>query len=268
MTARWGADSLQPLHSTATPGGHTLANYVINYQYGSAPHDHIVWWGRYFDHGYSGGNDHWTGNEEADALSLAVRAYRNPVGGKAWILPIASPYPYPGPHSTYAKGVADGNYVGAVIRNSLSSVLALPGNGQLMVFIDIEPAADFSFNYLEGWLHAIYNFHIGARQPLYACAYVRRADTQTVGYLDNLGYVQTWVYEPEPICAGCYSPGPAWAANSITKPRTTVWQYGQATAPCTRCRGQTTFVDLDLTAPGIVGSFGDGQVDNMLYIPP
>lgn len=268
MTGYWGADSLQPLNSTATPDKKTLAEYVINVQYAGNPHDEIVWWGRYFDHGYAGGNNHWGGDVEANALSNAVRAYSNPVGGKSWILPIASPYPYPGPNSTYATGVADGNYVGGVISDSLSSRLHLPGDHELMVFIDIEPDAGFSYNYLEGWLHAIYNYVIGESEPLYACAYVRRADTTTVNYLDDLGYVQTWVYEPEPICAGCYSPGPAWDPNAISSPPTTVWQYGQATAPCTKCRGQTTYADLDLTDPAVAGAYGYGQCDSMLYINP
>lgn len=267
MTARWGVDSLQPINSTATPGGLQLGNYVINRQYAGRPHDHIVWWGRYFDHGYAGGNDHWRGDAEALALRAAVRAYKNPVGGSSWILPIAAPYPYPGPNSSYARGVGDGNYVGSIIAKSLSRSLHLPGNKRLMVFIDIEPAADFSLAWLKGWLHAVFSFRIGASTPLYAGAYVRRADRTTVRYLGELGYSQTWVYEPEPICAGCYSPGPAWAANSIGKPHTTVWQYGQANSYCTRCRGQTTFVDLDLTAPGITGTYGNGQVDNMLFIP-
>lgn len=268
MPGFWGADSLDYL--TTSVGGHTLAYYVIDVQYGGSPHDQIVWWGRYFDHGTSGGNQHWLGDSEADALSTAVADYANPTHGNSWVLPIASPYPTPGPSSTYATGVADGNYVGAIIKGSLSSRLHLPGSSVLYVYLDIENGQDISTAYLQGWGAAIDGYLIGSSYPLYPCAYINPNDSTDVNNLKSSGYYfQAWTSEPEPICSGCYSPGPAWSGvQSVSGVPTNVWQYGEANPQCTSCRGQTIYVDLDQTNPSIAGQFGYGQCDNMLYINP
>jgi hypothetical protein len=267
MPGFWGADTLAYL--TSSVDGDTLAYYVIDVQYSGAPHDQIVWWGRYFDHGTSSGNDHWQGNSEADALSTAVADYSNPTGGKSWILPIASPYPTPGPSSTYATGVADGNYVGGIIAGNLTSRLRLPGNGILYVFLDIENGQDISTSYLEGWGDAIDSYEISGSVPLFPCCYINPNDSTDVSHVNSSGYYfQAWTSEPEPICSGCYSPGPAWSGvQTVSGLATNVWQYGEANSDCASCRDQTVYADLDQTNPSIAGTYGYGQCDNMLFIP-
>jgi hypothetical protein len=267
MSRFWGADSLENMdhHEHGT----TLADYVINTQYAGGTRDQIVWWGRYFDHGTSSGNDHWRGDVEADALSTAVGRYANPTGGNSWVMPIASPFPTPGPSSTYSTGVFDANYVGGIIAQNLSGRLHLPGNGQLMVYIDIENGQHVSTSYLLGWGSGINTYPIGSDSlPLYACAYVSPNDPTDVNNVNAAGkFFQAWTPEPEPLCSGCYSPGPNWAPSNIPGLPTNVWQYGEQPG-CASCRGQTIYVDLDQTNPSIAGQFGYGQCDNMLYINP
>jgi hypothetical protein len=275
----WGADSLSPLYVSV--GGTNLANYVINVQYSGAPHDEIVWWGRYFDHGTPSGNDHWGGDLEADVLSDAVRSYANPVGGNAWILPIAVPYPSPGPSSTYATGVADGFYVCDVIAESLSSRLHLPGDGVLYVFLDVEtPYPEISKQYYTGWGAALRAYEIAGRHPLYPALYINCFDTVDIdNAFSTKFFTQAWSYEPQIVPAsgypcsagGCDSPGPTWVAKAVNGIYTSVWQYSQATSGdnCSACRGgENIYVDLDLTDPLVHGPFGYGQCDYMLYINP
>jgi hypothetical protein len=279
MPEFWGADSLSPLSQVV--GGTYLANYVINVQYAGAPHDEIVWWGRYFDHGTPSGNDHWRGNIEANVLSQAVRRYANPVGGNSWILPIAAPYPEPGPHSTYATGVADGYYVCAAIREALSSRLHLPGSQILVVFLDVEtPYPDISKQYFAGWGAALRSYVIGGVHPIFPGLYINCFDSVDIENAHSTGfYGQSWSYQPQVVPAGgypcsaggCDSPGPAWLANSVAGTPTAVWQYSQNSSGdgCAACRGgQNIYVDLDVTNPAIKGTFGYGQCDRMLYINP
>lgn len=279
MPAFWGADSLAPLDTAL--GGTNLANYIINVQYASVPHDEIVWWGRYFDHGTPSGNDHWRGDLEADCLSDAVRGYANRVGGNSWILPIAVPFPTPGPNSTYATGVADGLYVWSVIFDSLGSRLHLPGSGALYVFLDMEtPFPEISYQYLAGWGALLRSVNVGGRHPIYPALYVNVFDAVDIYHADATRfYRESWSYEPQYVPAsgypcslgGCNSPGPDWHAEGVWGLPTTVWQYSQASSldNCSACRGgENIFVDLDVTNPEVDGPFGFGQCDYMLWINP
>jgi hypothetical protein len=275
----WGADSLAPLSQVV--GGTSLANYVINVQYAGFPHDEIVWWGRYFDHGTPSGNDHWRGDLEANAFSEAVRHYPNPVGGNAWILPVAAPYPEPGPHSTYATGVADGFYVCGVIREALSGRLHLPGSGVLFVFLDVEtPYPEISEQYFQGWGAALRSYKIGGIRPIFPALYINSFDAVDINNARSTRlFLQSWSYEPQVVAVsgypcsagGCDSPGPAWHAIGAAGTLTTVWQYSQngSRDNCAACRGgQNIYVDLDLTYPPVKGPSGYGQCDYMLYINP
>jgi hypothetical protein len=189
-------------------GSDTLAHYVIDVQYAGGTHDQIVWWGRYFDHGMASGNDHWGGNSEAYALREAVRGYNNPTNGNSWILPIASPYPTPGPKSTFAVGMSDGAYVAGVIARSLSGVLHLPGSGNLMVYLDIEPGQDVSVEYLRGWGNAIDSTQIGSAFPLIPCVYVSPKDPADVNNVNSSGYyVQAWTRSRNLFVADAILPG-------------------------------------------------------------
>ncbi len=279
MPAFWGADSLAPLFTEV--GGTNLANYVINVQYAGAPHDEIVWWGRYFDHGTPSGNDHWRGDLEANVLRQAVSAYANTVRGNSWILPIAVPYPTPGPGSTYATGVADGFYVCGVIKESLSARLRLPGSDNLFVFLDVEtPYPEISRQYYAGWGAALRAFEIGGRHPIFPALYINTFDAVDIrnAYATRF-YGESWSYEPQYVPAsgfpcslgGCDSPGPGWHVYGVAGTPTTVWQYSQASRldNCSACRGgQNIYVDLDVTNPLIRGTFGFGQCDYMLYVHP
>jgi hypothetical protein len=275
----WGADSLAPLYQAV--GGTYLAEYIINHQYAGTPHDEIVWWGRYFDHGTPSGNDHWRGDLEADVLSQAVRHYANPVGGNAWILPIASPYPEPGRGSSYAEGVADGFYVCGIIAESLSNRLHLPGSDILYVFLDVEtPYPQISKLYYAGWGAALRAYQIGGRHPIFPALYVNCFDSVDINNAYSTRfYFESWSYEPQVVPAsgfpcsagGCDSPGPRWMANGVPGTLTTVWQYSQNSSGdnCSACRrGENIYVDLDLTNPLVKGAFGYGQCDYMLYINP
>lgn len=262
MPVRWGADSLSRLNSSV--GGTTLANYVINRQYGGNPHDQIVWWGRYFDYGANQGL-HWGGDSEAYALSNAVKAYANPTGGSSWTLPLAAP---PTENGSYSNGVYDANYVGAVIAGSLSGKLHIPGNGVLHVYLDIENRESTSVGFLQGWGTGIDGYRIGSAYPLFPAAYINPNDSPNVNNMEAAGrFFQAWSPQPEPLCSGCYSPGPGWGAQGVGYFATNVWQYGEPT-PCQPCRGQTVYVDLDQTNPSIQGAYGQGQCDNMLWINP
>jgi hypothetical protein len=262
-------------------GGTNLANYIINVQYAGAPHDEIVWWGRYFDHGAPSGNDHWRGDVEANVLSQAVGRYRNPVGGNAWILPIAAPYPQPGPSSTYATGVADGIYLCGVIREALGGRVRLPGSQHLAVFLDVEtPYPKISRQYFAGWGAALRSYQIGGAHPFFPALYINCFDSVDINNAYSTRFfLQSWSYEPQVVprsgypCSvgGCDSPGPPWLANSVAGTPTTVWQYSQNSGGdnCAACRrGQNIYVDLDLTNPRVTGAFGFGQCDSMLYIHP
>ncbi len=266
MPGFWGADSLTPLNFPTN--GTTLADYVINVQYGGSPHDQIVWWGRYFDYGPNQAQ-HWTGQAEAQALHNAVGAYANPTSGQAWVLPIASPYNPYNINGDYSAGANAGAYASGVIAQNVNSGIYLPGSGQLYVYLDIENSAPTNVNFLDGWASAVNGYQIGSSSPLYASAYINGQNSAQVSLLENAGvYFQAWGSEPEPICSGCYSPGPPWGVAPAGTIPTNVWQYGEMNSSCSSCRGgQTLYADLDQTNPSVQGSSGYGMCDNMLYIP-
>lgn len=267
MPGFWGADSYDPL--TTSIGGTNLANYVINVQFASPPRDLIVWWGRYFDQGLDQ-SVHWQGDSEANALSSAVKAYANPSKGSSWILPIASAYGG-AINRSYSDGVNAGNYVGGIIKNSLSSRLNIPGNRSLDVYLDIENGAATNVNFLNGWADGVNNYTIGSDAPLYACVYINPNDSTNVSLVNQTGkYFKAWGTLPNSrSCAGdCNSPGPSWAVQGVSGLPTNVWQYSDAGA-CNSygCGFGTFYVDFDQTYPAIAGDFGNGMCDNMLWIP-
>ncbi|HEY4043732.1 MAG TPA: hypothetical protein VGM32_18060, partial [Rhodopila sp.] len=248
MPGFWGADSYDPL--TTSIGGTNLADYVINHQFASAPRDEIVWWGRYFDQGLDQ-SVHWQGDSEANALSNAVKAYGNPSKGSSWILPIASAYGG-AINGSYSDGINGGNYVGGVIRNSLSSRLHLPGNGVLYVYLDIEYGAATNVNFLNGWANAVNNYPIGGALPLYACVYINPYDSTNVSLVNQTGlaYFEAWGTEPNSRSCSpdCNSPGPTWDVQGVNGLATNVWQYSDAGA-CNSygCGFGYFYVDFDLT---------------------
>lgn len=267
MAEYWGCDCADPL--TTSVNGTNLANWVINHQFAYPPPDQIVWWGRYFDLGWNQ-SAHWQGDSEANALSNAVKAYANPTRGSSWILPIASPYNPTNINGTYSDGVNAGNYVSSVIKNSLSSRLNVPGNGVLYVFLDIESGAATNINFLTGWAEGVNAYQIGGNRPLYASVYINSYDTTNVNLVEQSGqYFAAWTTTPSSRnCTDCNSPGPAWAAVQAGNMSTLVWQYGlQGACNNYGCGFGYIYVDFDLTDPSVVGQFGNGICDNMLWIP-
>src|SRR5262249_30909245 len=155
------------------------------------------------------------GDSEANALNAAVKAYSNPTGGRSWILPIAFPFPVPGPSSTYAAGHNDGNYVTGKIANSISSELHIPGSNALMVYLDVEccPGESISVAFYQGWGDAVNSLSYAD-----ACVYMNPGDSTDVDNMNDSGrYFQGWSPVPTAVnCTYCQSPGPSWGPTGIS----------------------------------------------------
>jgi hypothetical protein len=266
MPGFWGADSVALLDTSTN--GTTLANYVINTYFAGTPHDEIVFWGRYFDIGQDM-SALYAGDAEGNALRNAVHGYNNPVGGRSWILPIAAPY-YGngvGQNGTYAQGVYSGQYVCQHIIAKLSSRLMMPGSEILYIYVDLEYTTNQ--NFVSGWADGVNGYSYNGGVPFYASFYSSPTAPNEKYFVSSAGYARYWVSwstEPEPLCSGCYSPGPTWGPDAIGTYTTFAWQYGEAGANnCDSCRSNFP-CDLDQTDPSVSGPYGYGVCDYMLYI--
>lgn len=265
MPVHWGCDSCDRADSSY--GGTTLANYVKNSYF--VP-DSIIFYGRYFSPTppCSGYDTDATG--ESGALKSA---------GFQFVLPISSPG---GVSSTgnatvdYNRGHANGNAFCLAIVNAIahsSGKLAMPTANELFVFLDVEGGITLSPNYWNGWSTAVTNYSYNGLIPFYEACYCDPVDgTSTCSTLRAATGTDTcwgiWSNEPEPICGGCYSPGPSWGpSNCGGNVPTWIWQTGEASSCKKYCFSNFPPVDLDeaSSAPGIGGA--TTVVYNMLRLP-
>jgi hypothetical protein len=263
MPQNWGADSLQNLNASVQ--GTNLANYVINVQYKP---DQIVFWGRYFAYGANENADFGALGDEIPDFRAAI-AQNGPSPYSCFILPISSPS---SENATEADGVNDANYVIGHIINSLGPNFRMPGDGTLYVFLDIEPGEATNTAWLGGWVRTVNGYSYANSAPFFASAYVSPSDSTNISNLEDVGGIyKSWSPQPEAGsglgCGACDSPGPSWGPQSIGNFGTPlVWQYAEADSYCQSCRGQTIYVDLDLSDPSLPAP--RGACDEMLYIPP
>ncbi|MGD0442044.1 MAG: hypothetical protein ABSB52_15640 [Acidimicrobiales bacterium] len=260
VPTRWGADSVENL-DTSTDGT-TFANYVLNTYFAGAPHDQIVWWGRYFDLGTDPAGV-WDGDSEANALSNAVKGYANPSGGNAWIQPIGDPYlPNVGQNGTYTQGKNSGAYVCGNIAAHLSGKLKLPTSQVLYVYADFEYLTNQQF--VDGWANGVLTY--GA--DYWAACYTAPGAASEAFFEAAGTYSLAWTTQPEYVNSTyCASPGPSWAADAIPGITTYVWQYAENGPGA--CGGYRSGFpcDLDQIYPNFAGPYGNGMCDYMLGIP-
>lgn len=273
MTTEWGCDTCGPANQSYN--GTTLADYVRNNYF--VP-DSLAFWARYVAPVGSSG-----------CQSLDVDPYDECVAlknaGFNWIQPVTTPGDYSSTGNStndYNRGYSDGQAACATIINAInnsSGRLAMPGGGVLYLYLDVEANTSLSSDYWNGWATAIYYYQYNGGTPFFECCYCNPSDgLNTCSVLSSATGAAVcygiWSSEPEPLCSGCYSPGPSWAPNQCANLTTFAWQYGEQD-PCINygqpgaCFSNFPPVDLDQTNPTAGSSWQGGPndvVNNMLYL--
>jgi hypothetical protein len=178
----WGADSANPLNDTSYCGGSgcsgkTFVNYVINGSHlSSSPHDTIRFWGRYFRNAYSS-SVMWQGDGESEAFQAAQQDNSSLSNKSAWILPISCPNQSIMHTGTAIDGQNAANETIAYLISHLSSVLRMPGNNTLFVYLDWEDLYSLNSNYAEGFANAVNDYIYDGGVPFFAALYLAATNT-------------------------------------------------------------------------------------------